>query len=168
MKDRGDQITVETLPFEETLNQPAPDTTPAAKPAPTEQNPWKDLTKLPMPILLGIGVGVLLLFGGLIFVMTRKGNTRKFSTEVADGPASLPGHAENPAIPAPSLEAQIEAQMAEREEEQRKADMAALASIKVPPVKTKKGEVLAKQIRETTKKDSMASANVLQAWIHER
>ena len=39
--DRGDVITVETLPFEETLNQPAPDAAPAAKPSPTDQTPGK-------------------------------------------------------------------------------------------------------------------------------
>lgn len=65
-------------------------------------------------------------------------------------------------------QAQLEAQMADREEEQRRADLAALASIKVPPVTTKKAEVLAKQIRETTKKDSNASAQILQSWIHDR
>jgi len=80
----------------------------------------------------------------------------------------LPGSAEAHADEAADAQAQIEAQMADREEEQRKADLAALASIKVPPVKTKKAEVLAKQIRETTKKDSASSANVLQAWIHDR
>ena len=163
-EQRGDLITVETLPFEETLNQPAPDTAPASKPVPKEQNP---LTKLPMGVLIGAGVGVLVLLAGLIFVLARKSGTKRGSAEFNE-PASLPGAAENPALESPSLEAQLEAQMAEREEEQRKADLAALASIKVPPVKTKKAEVLAKQIRETTKKDSTSTANVLQAWIHER
>ncbi len=166
--DRGDVITVETLPFEETLNQPAPDAAPAAKPSPTDQNPWKNLTKLPIGVLIGIGVGGVLLVAGLIFFMTRKRGKKKVSAEVPDGSASLPGGGENPALPVASIEAQIEAQMAEREEEQRKADIAALASIKVPPVKTKKSEVLVKQIRETSKKDSISSANVLQAWIHEK
>jgi len=165
--DRGDVITVATLPFEETLNQPAPDAAPAAKPAPVDQNPWKNLTKLPIGVLIGAGVGVLLLIGGVIFFMMKKGGKKKVSAEVGATP-SLPGAGEKPAIPGPTLEAQIEAQMAEREEEQRQADIAALASIKVPPVKTKKAEVLVKQIRETSKKDSTASANVLQSWIHER
>lgn len=163
-EQRGDQITVETLPFEETLNQPAPDTAPASKPAPAPQSP---LTKLPMSVLIGAGVGALVLVAALIFVMTRKRTAKKRFAEVAE-PAALPGSAGNPAIQAPSLEAQLEAQIAEREEEQRQADLAALASIKVPPVKTKKAEVLAKQIRENTKKDSISSANILQAWIHER
>ena len=88
----------------------------------------------------------MLLVAGLIFFMTRKRGKKKVSAEVPDGSALLPGGGENPALPVASIEAQIEAQMAEREEEQRKADIAALASIKVPPVKTKKSEVLVKQI----------------------
>ena len=52
------------------------------------------------------------------------------------------------------MEKQLEARMAERAVEQEKADAAALAAIKVPPVKTKKAEILAKQLKENAKKDS--------------
>jgi len=63
---------------------------------------------------------------------------------------------------------QIETQMAEREAEQQRADLAALASIKMPVVRTKKTEVLAKQLRESTKKDAAPAGQVLQTWIHDR
>lgn len=161
---RGDSITVETLPFEETLNQPPPDMTPSSKSAPLDQDGWK---KLPMSWLAGAGVVVLLILAGVVFLITKSG-AKKAAVELADSPAALPVVAEKRAVEAANAEAQLQAQLAEREEEQRQADLAALASIKVPPVKTKKGEVLAKQIRENTKKDSTAAANVLQAWIHER
>ena len=164
--DRGDLITVQTLPFEETLNQPAPETGPATKSTPANQDPWKNLTALPMPILIGAAVLVVLLIGGVIFMFTRKSGSKKPQAEIEEDQRALRGEAR--ANEAADAQAQIEAQMADREEEQRKADLAALASIKVPPVKTKKAEVLAKQIRETTKKDSASSANVLQAWIHDR
>lgn len=163
-EDRGDLITVETLPFEETLNQPAPGTVPATAPAPVQQDSWK---KLPMPVLIGAGAAVLLILGGVVFFVMKSGG-KKGRVEVAEQPAALAGSPESKAIEAADMESQLQAQLAEREEEQRRADMAALASIKVPPVKTKKGEVLAKQIRENTKKDSSMAANVLQAWIHER
>lgn len=162
--NRGDLITVETLPFEETLNQSPPGAAPAPSPAPVERDPWK---KLPMPVLIGAAAAVLLILGGVIFLVFRSG-AKKASVELAEQAAALPSSAESRAIEAANMEAQIQAQLAEREEEQRQADLAALASIKVPPVKTKKGEVLAKQIRENTKKDSSMAANVLQAWIHER
>lgn len=164
--DRGDLITVETLPFEETLNQPPPDTVPS-KPSPATPTSLKDMTKLPMPILIGAGALVLVLVAAVIFLLVRKGGKKHATAEVEE-PRAIAGSAESRALESANAEAMLEAQMADREEEQRKADLAALASIKVPPVKTKKGEVLAKQIRETTKKDSAASANILQSWIHDR
>jgi flagellar M-ring protein FliF len=166
--DRGDLITVETLPFEESLNQPPPETGPPAKPTPANQDPWKNLTALPMPVLIGAAVLVVLLVAGVVFMFTRKSGSKKAHVELDEDQRALPGSAEAHAAEGSDAQSQIEAQMAEREEEQRKADLAALASIKVPPVKTKKAEVLARQIRETTKKDSSASANVLQSWIHDR
>jgi hypothetical protein len=63
---------------------------------------------------------------------------------------------------------QIEAQMAERDAEQQRADLAALASIKMPVVRTKKTEVLAKQLRDGASKDAVPAGQVLQTWIRER
>ena len=165
--ERGDLITVQTLPFEETLNQPPPETT-SSKPSPANQDPLKNLTKLPLAVLIGAGAVILLLVVGVLFLLKRKSGAKSASADLSETQKALHGSAEAHALEAADAQAQIEAQMADREEEQRKADLAALASIKVPPVKTKKGEVLAKQIRETTKKDSAATANILQAWIHDR
>jgi flagellar M-ring protein FliF len=162
-----DLITIETLPFEETLSQPAPDTAPPAKPAP-KQDPWKNMVNLPLPVLVGAVLGILLLLAGAVFVLMKMTGAKKASAETLDGPKALPGAAEAQAVEAAAAEAALEAQMAERDEEQRRADLAALASIKVPPVKTKKAEVLAKQIRETAKKDNASSVHVLQSWIHDR
>ena len=53
-----------------------------------------------------------------------------------------------------------------RTEEQHNADPAALAALKLPTVTTKKADILAKELRESTKKDSITSANVLQTWLH--
>jgi flagellar biosynthesis/type III secretory pathway M-ring protein FliF/YscJ len=57
--------------------------------------------------------------------------------------------------------------MAEQEAKQLEADAAALASIRVPVVTTKKTDVLAKQLRENVKKDASVSAKVLQTWLHD-
>ena len=61
----------------------------------------------------------------------------------------------------------MEAALAERVAEQERADLAALAALKLPTVTTKKAELLTKEIREGTKKDSAVSAQVLQTWIHD-
>jgi flagellar biosynthesis/type III secretory pathway M-ring protein FliF/YscJ len=165
--DRGDLITIETLPFEETLNQPPPETVTSAPLGQQSSDPMKTIKSLPQSVWFGTG-GVLLLILSAVFVLARRTAKKPVSVETVETPRALPGSAEAHAIESANAESQIEAQMAEREEEQRKADLAALAAIKLPPVKTKKAEVLAKQIRETTKKDSTSSAHVLQTWIHER
>jgi flagellar M-ring protein FliF len=164
--ERGDLITIETLPFEETLNLQPPDTTPA-KPSPANQNSWKNLMGLSVSVVIGAAAAVLVLLAAVVFLLIKMKGSKKASPEVSPE-KTLPTSPETRALQESEIEARIEAQMAERDEEQRKADLAALASIKVPPVKTKKAEVLAKQIRENTKKDSMASAQLLQSWIHER
>jgi RNase H-fold protein (predicted Holliday junction resolvase) len=45
--------------------------------------------------------------------------------------------------------------------------MAALVALKLPTVTTKKAELLTREIRENTKKDSTVAAQVLQSWLHE-
>jgi flagellar M-ring protein FliF len=166
--ERGDLITVETLPFSETLNQQQPEASMPIKPVPASEDLWKSVTKLPMPVLIGVAAVVLVLLSAVIFLLVRKGGKKDKRMEMMEEHKAIAGSAAAHALEASDAEAQIEAQMAEREEEQRKADLASLASIKVPPVKTKKAEVLAKQIRESTKKDSAGSAQLLQSWIHDR
>lgn len=163
MPDRGDVITVETLPFEETLNLPSPDS--LNVPAPSKQNST-DMKSLPKPILIGVGAGVLLIVGGAVFVFMRK-LKREPAEAPVDGVRALPGSVDATSLGTAKAQAQLDAQLAGREEEQRQAELAALASIKLPPVKTKKAEVLVKQIRENTKKDSNGTAQILQSWIHD-
>ena len=55
---------------------------------------------------------------------------------------------------------QIEAQMSEYEVEQQRADLATLASIRMPAVSSKKAEVLAKQLREGAKRDPVPAGQV--------
>ncbi len=164
MPDRGDLITVQTLPFEETLNQQAPDAPNSAPPAKQNSN---NLRNLPMPMLIGAVVGLVLIVAAAVFLLSRR-KKRNPGPADTDMMKALPGSPDTPQTQALKAQAQLEAQMAERDEEQRRADLAAIASIKVPPVKTKKAEVLAKQIRETTKKDSNGAAQILQSWIHDR
>jgi superfamily I DNA and RNA helicase len=80
----------------------------------------------------------------------------------------LPAGTSNAELEAANLTHQIEAQMAEHDAEQQRADLAALASIKMPVVRTKKTEVLAKQLRDGANKDAAPAGQVLQTWIRER
>ena len=163
--DRGDQLIVETLPFETTLMteppQPnAPGMAPAAKPV------------LP----LGLDRKTLLIGGGaaalLILILVAALMRRRSAPEVeASAPAALPaGQGAAPAqIPqaGSSVEQQLEAKLAEREAQQQKLDAQALSALKLAPAITKTSEVLAKHLREKVKEEPGLSAHVLQSWIRE-
>ena len=163
--DRGDQLIVETLPFETTLMteppQPnAPGMAPAAKPV------------LP----LGLDRKTLLIGGGaaalLILILVAALMRRRSAPEVeASAPAALPaGQGAAPAqVPqaGSSVEQQFEAKLAERDAQQQKLDAQALSALKLAPAITKTSEVLAKHLREKVKEDPDLSAHVLQSWIRE-
>jgi len=166
---RGDQITVESLPFEETLNRlpPEPAAPVSAHPAPAVGFDWRKQ----MPIVIGAAAGAVIVIALGIFAVVRSRKRaaakKRADAEMANR-ALAAGKPPAPGVGAASMEQQLEARMAERAAEQEQADLAALAAIKVPPVKTKKAEVLAKQLRENAKKDASSSAHILQAWIHDR
>lgn len=165
VQERGDQITVETLPFEETLKQKPEEVTAPAAPPRTSMPSWGDWKKY-LPYLIGAaGLIILLLILAAVLLFRRK---RQDSPPPPETTQNLPAGAAAATLESSNLAHQIEAQLAEREAAQEQADMLALASIKVPPVKTRKAEVLAKQLRENAKKDAASSAQILQTWIHER
>ena len=164
-QERGDLITVESLPFAETVNQSAPEapeTGPQKSGPPVKWNDWKQQPLL-IPIAGAAGV-VLLLVIGFMVMRSRK---KSFAGD-AEMVRQLPGASANGALTSPNMADQIEAQLAQRQLEQQNSDMIALASIKMPVVKTKKAEVLAKQLREGAQKDPAPAGQILQTWIHER
>jgi flagellar M-ring protein FliF len=173
VQERGDQITVESLPFESTLDQEPPGAGDAS--GKTKPGDWKELLKN-KTLLIGAGVGVLLvmLLGGAAFMLLRK---KKPTTPAQAAALAAPAKANatvaleqakaKAALEAASAAEQMEAALAERVAEQQKADLAAIAALKLPTVSTKKTEILTKEIRDTTKKDPAVSAHVLQTWLHE-
>jgi flagellar M-ring protein FliF len=160
--DRGDQLIVEAMPFESTLYPeteaglvapPAPAST-AARPLP----PWLEALRNPK-ILGAVAGGALVLIVLVVFLM-RRGRGRGAS---ASTPAALEG-----AEATPSIEERMQAQMDERARLEQRLEQEALSSIKLPKVTTKKADVLAKQIKENSKKDSAPGAHVLREWIGEQ
>jgi flagellar M-ring protein FliF len=184
---RGDQLTVETLPFESTLSiEPPPASAP---PAPNGQAPRSPTGRggPALPYLerrqwIGVGAGagvlVLLLAGGLFL------RRRKRLTLVEAGAPELPPGS-SPAAPAGNLparagaagppaaaggrspEEEIESRLAEREAMQQQLESQVLSSLKLAPVITKTAEVLAKHLREKIAKEPEVSAQVLRTWIRE-
>jgi flagellar M-ring protein FliF len=156
--ERGDQLVVETLPFESTRN-PEPlslTSNPSTPPPPAN---WMNEILKSKYFFVGTGVG-LALFVVLLFIVVRlaRGGARAApSIEMAAQLAA-------PAGPTESLQKQIENQLAEQSAQRQKQESEALSALKLPPV-TKKTEVLTKHIAEQAKKDSASMAHVLRAWM---
>jgi flagellar M-ring protein FliF len=160
--DRGDQLIVEAMPFESTL-YPETETGLVAPPAPLSTSarplpPWLEVLRNPK-IGGAIAGGALVLIVLVVFVMRRgRGHRAR-----ASSPAALES-----ADTGPTLEERMQAQMDERAQLEKRLEQEALSSIKLPKVTTKKAEVLAKQIKENSKKDAAPGAHVLREWIGEQ
>ena len=168
-QERGDQLIIETLPFETTLmlEPPAP-ARPAVPEAPAGNHvlPVKVDQKVLIFAGAGIAAAILALAGFLILRRKR----RQPVVEVPAVPAALPGSPETPPAVLPvrgNLENQIESQLAEREALQQRMDAQALNSLKLAPVITKKAEVFAKHLRDKISKEPEISVQILKSWIRE-
>ncbi len=156
---RGDQITVESLPFESTLDveQPLP-TAPPSK----QTSPGADKKQL---MLVGGGaVIILIVLAGAVFMMRRRSAGSKKVTDTAP-PAIAQGTPAAAALPVPAGITRLNAAgIPETDLERQQAEAEILARIKMP-LATRSTEVLIRHVRETTGKDPATAANVLRAWI---
>jgi flagellar M-ring protein FliF len=163
--ERGDQLVVESLPFENTLTIEPPE---AAKPiTPKPQGPMKwppDRNTL----LIGAGAAALLIGAGFLAAMMLRSGRRKAtaSTEKALPPGDA-GHAGADGDSGVSIEKQLESKLAERDAMQAQLEAQALKSLQIAPVITKTAEILAKHLREKIKHEPEVSAQVLRTWINE-
>lgn len=152
-EQRGDQITIETLPFENTLQAepPQPPAAPA-KPVPVSlmSKPW---------VAFGGAGALVVLAGALIFVMSMK---RRTGAAEGASQAALAGGAGGAALP--DQQAAMEKQLAENEAKQALLESEEVTRIKMPE-STRKTEVLTKHIRESAIKDPVNVTNVLRTWI---
>jgi flagellar M-ring protein FliF len=157
-EQRGDQITVETLPFESTL-----DAEPPAAPPPVVKTKPFDFKQ---PIVIGGGAVFLLLVAAVVFLLMRRPSKAKRAHDTAASPLGA-GDAAAAALPAhDGAESRIQHQLDENQAEQNQLEAETLGRIKLPP-NTKKSEVLVKHIRESVKKDPVSAANVLRTWVAE-
>ncbi|HUB83527.1 MAG TPA: flagellar basal-body MS-ring/collar protein FliF [Bryobacteraceae bacterium] len=169
-QERGDQLVIETLPFESTL-EIEPPAAPRAPGAPPKPSP---ASGLPIPLSrknMLIGGGVLAAAMAVFVVlflffrkkMKKKASTAAMAAELAAGDTPA-GRA---ALSAAKAENELEAQLAERDALQQKSDAQVLSSLKLAPVITKKAEVLAKHLREKISKEPEVAAQILRTWIRE-
>ena len=167
-QDRGDQLVIETLPFESTL-QLEPPGVPGSVPALPKPT---GLAGLPIEMnrktfLIGGGAAAgLMVMGFLLAILLRKRKRR--------GAASTPGEIEagdtpagRAALSAAHAHHDLEAHLAERDALQQKSDAQALSNLQLAPVITKKAEILAKHLREKITQNPEVSAQILRTWIRE-
>jgi flagellar M-ring protein FliF len=162
---RGDQLTVESLPFESTL-APEPLSAPALTAPPAARWPgWMQQIApgLNPAVLLGAGAGVLLmLLVGAAFLWRRGSTRRAVPPEMR---AELGAAGESPMEGAGR---QLEAKLHEQAALKERMDAEALNALKLPAVTSKKAEILSKHLTDEVKKDPMSTAQILRSWVNER
>ena len=161
-QERGDQLVVDSLPFESTLNAtaPVPETLSSTPPHPdTLRDLMKNKTLL---IAAGAAGGLVLLLLLVVVVLLKKGKAGA-KAKLDPGASQVAGGETSDA--APDIRKQLENQMAERENLKLQQEREALSALKLPPVTTKKTEVLTKHIVEQSKKDAAGFAAVVRSWI---
>ncbi|HVV47677.1 MAG TPA: flagellar M-ring protein FliF C-terminal domain-containing protein, partial [Bryobacteraceae bacterium] len=153
---RGDQITVETLPFEATLEAEPPTGPAPAKPRPAPFD-------FKQPAVIASAVLLVILGAGTFFLLSSRRRTGK----VEDGaPTAIPA---SPAAAGEGLDSKarmMEQQIAENEARLSQIEAEEMSRIKLPP-STRKTEVLVRHIRDSVHKDSVKATSVLRSWISE-
>ncbi len=164
--ERGDQLIVESLPFEATLMLEPPSPAPLSAPGSLSPGLPSGLAKLlsdKSVLLAGAGAAlilVLLLGAGLAFLVWQRrgarGVTLSGAPELESGPTVVE-----------QAEAQLQARIAEQEALKQRLEAEALSALKVPTATTKKAEVLTKHLVETAKKDPTSTAHILRSWLYD-
>lgn len=151
-EDRGDQLIVESLPFESTLNWKPPEEIPAAPPSSAIpipawlQNTLEEKNMLVLGAIAGSALLVLFLLMVFVFLAMRR---KRRSVKVVSTGKALPGGEQGvPELPeGPSMADQMQERLSEQAALKAQLEAEALRSLKIPKVKTKKAEVMTKQLR---------------------
>ncbi len=157
---RGDQLTVETLPFESTLGaEPPSDLMPVVAPPPSPLPKWmqKYVKDMSLGMLIGVGLGALVILIAPILLLRMR--SRKSASVEATQERAL--NASDDAANS------YEGQLASRAANQERLDSEALSALKLPSVGSKKSEVLAKHLKKAVKDDPAGSAQLLRTWMRE-
>lgn len=165
--ERGDQLVIESLPFESTLNaEPA---APGALPGPSQSGlpAWLEHALKNKTILIAGAAGALVLMlvlASAVLLASRrkkKGRVAQVQTtiEASKGQAKLEASQD--------FAKKMEAQLADQAELKQRQEIEALNALKLPAIVTKKAEVLAKHITEESRKDPKVVAQILRTWMNE-
>jgi flagellar M-ring protein FliF len=164
--ERGDQLIVETLPFEATLHTEPP---PPAALAPVPATPAARLPAwLRTPKGIGAVAGGVILLLALVMVGMRR--LRSHPRASAAVQTALPPGAQSApaAIEGDSMEKKMQAQLGGQAEAQARLEAEALNAIKTPNPTTNKRDVLTKYLQAGLKKDPLVQVQTLRTWLNEK
>ena len=160
---RGDQLTVESLPFDGTIRDEPPGTQPAAQPQATPVGTLASRLKTDHMLQGEIGGGVLVLLLA-VGMLLRKMRSPKPAAEVANPQiAAGTGAAAHGQTAAPSRA--ITSGFTPEEQASLEQDL--MESLKLPSNTVSKAETLTKFLRQEIKKDPQAATQLLRAWLLE-
>lgn len=162
--DRGDQLVVESLPFETTQNWKPDELPPAAPPFALPLPAWLQdaLKDKAVPVLIGVAAGVFLLFVVVVFLLMR--GRRKRRLKIQASARALPAGEQ---AAGGDGEARMQEKLAEHTAAKAKLEAEALQALKLPAATTKKTEVLVKHLTEEAKRDPATMAQLIRTWLHE-
>lgn len=187
---RGDQLIVESLPFDATLKAgPPPALGGPAVAAPGLLGMLPESMRSPLALAIGAGalLAVLLGLGVVVFLIRKKGKKKAASAEAvaalegkgtpeelaaaaAAGAGESPGQVggdENAGELAPGQAKSVEEMLAEKESERERYEGQELAKLQAATISTTKTDILTKHITEEAKKNPEAIAQVLRNWLQE-
>ena len=169
--DRGDQLVIESLPFEQTLisEPPLPST-----PMPVAPKNWIDTFAVDRRFLIGAGIAVLLLIMVPVLLF-RKGKTREATVTV---PAAITAPVGTTLLtPAEAAaereqltkaaEENVQQQLKVQTDQKQKFMAEMQEKLRLPPVTTKKVEVLRQHLKDAVKTDAGLAASILRGWLEE-
>ena len=149
--DRGDQLVIESLPFEQS-NPIEPSDEVSSKPSSSPKT-WNSLPfAVRVGVIAGASVFLLLCVGGLFFFRRKRKPVQL--VEVASS------------LPAAAAEADKPAAQVDSAHPPTQAFEPALAKLQLPPM-TKKVEFLRDHLKENVKQDPAFAASVLRGWLEE-
>jgi flagellar M-ring protein FliF len=148
--ERGDQLIVETLPFESSLTSEPPGVAPAAVPQPiTKDPPWLDFANKHRNLLIGVAIGlVVVLVLGVVFKLARRKRKKK-EVDVLDELSSPAARAQL----SPAAAAMLSA--------------GELAAADERTIAEGSHNELAERVRQSVKSDPAATINVLRMWLQD-
>lgn len=157
---RGDQLTVETQPFEATLTSEPPASMVVPKPAPGAGKSQKL-----SPLVIGsVAIGVLLL-GGVGFMLFR--NHKATKARMIAMQAQLASAADSQKALAQTSNSGGEPKSVDEAASQQHALGSTDQVFKLSPIEVSKTELLTKQVHDQVEKDPASLARIVRTWLNE-